>query len=91
MNPNLPLTPTMLRTINSNSQTRRERSLYNLILNGIPNQLLRRRTHRTARSLAEKEFDLSYYKLEYYSQRLRDELMSVMTADYNREKQRLQQ
>ena len=76
------------RLLNS-LQNRRERSLYSLILNQVPSQFRLRRNQRTTRSLAEKEFDLQYYKLEYYMQKLRDDLHTVTTADYARERQKL--
>jgi len=77
------------RLVANVQNTRRDRTLYNLILNTVPSQFRLRRNQRTTRTLAEKEFDLQYYKLEYYMQKLRDDLQTVTTADFQREKLKL--
>ena len=80
--------------LNGTQRNRSNRSLFNILLNGVPSISSRfdstlRRHQRQTRSVVEKDFDLAYYKLEYHMQKLRDDLHPVCTADYTREKQKI--
>ena len=72
------------RLISNLTQNRnhRDRSLFNILLNGVPNPVGLRRHQRQTRTVVEKDFDLAYYKLEYHMTKLRDDLHPVCTADF---------